>query len=232
MTIIALSGIDGSGKTSLAKSLVSKLNEIGYDSIYSRPDYITCKKFEHSISLETGEPCDFDRLEYRNIYYSAILIDWYVHLMETLSTNKDKIIVCDRYIIDIVAQGRFIKAETQQEHMLKKLPKADVEIYLNASPELCFNRIQNRSHRVRAHESYDNLCELSSIYEDLLSNSKYKAYIRLEADSNIIDLTNNIILDVEEQFDDKELLKKRNNPISNVQERVKRCYECGSSLYE
>lgn len=105
MTLISISGIDGSGKTSIAHKLVAVLNTEGYQALYSRPKFRSCKQTEHYFDQIYGDSLSLYISPRAEFYFNILISDWLCHYADFIKDHKEMILVLDRYIVDIFAQG-------------------------------------------------------------------------------------------------------------------------------
>src|SRR5690625_4655497 len=104
MKIISFSGIDGSGKTSISKSLAEKFSSNGIPSKYMRPAYNNnslvkkyCgQKFNDEHAYYTKLNSDF--------YISSLTLDWLDWWYNQIKEECDFLFI-DRYIIDVYTQA-------------------------------------------------------------------------------------------------------------------------------
>lgn len=171
---LAFSGIDGSGKTTLASSLVTRLRADGFKAVYSRPRYRVCKQMEDSVGRMYGEVTDFDQTPISTVYFNGLLIDWFTHYSDfLLSQEDDCIVVMDRYLIDVLAQGLHIGADVKHFDWLNnQLPAADLNYFMDVPVISCVERIAHRNTSPsRKFESFEQLTLLNDIYKKILISS-------------------------------------------------------------
>jgi len=169
--LVAISGIDGSGKTTLANAIANELNSRGINALYSRPKYKVCKQFEHSIGSVYGDPTLFRKEEINQSYFHGLLIDWFAHYSDFICNIKNTVVIMDRFVLDLLAQGIHIGANINSANwLLKLLPKPQLSFFLNYSSQECSRRIILRDGgNNRFFETPNELKKLSTIYNELLS---------------------------------------------------------------
>ncbi len=168
--LVSLSGIDGSGKTTLAKVLVDSLQRQGIDAVYSRPKYKICKQSEHFYHQIYGRPTAFNRSPDSTIYFHGLLMDWLTHYSDFISKHPNSVIVLDRYVYDVLAQGVHIGADVGFfDWFLQQMPQSQVDFYLDVDVKKCSQRVLARdNNNIRECESFDALIELHTIYREVM----------------------------------------------------------------
>lgn len=189
--MVAISGIDGSGKTSVATEVVKKLNEAGYAAVYSRPKYKVCKQFEYHLYHSTGEGTSFDKDPESALYVSGLMIDWLTHSTDFLQRNGHKVIVLDRYVLDVLAQCIHFNGPSEHFEWFKSMmPDIDIGFFLHVEPEVAFERLTNRAIDLRKFETRRQLAILQQIYGRLMPTSpKY-----IEIDNNSLSHSSDLIV--------------------------------------
>lgn len=180
--MVAISGIDGSGKTSVAYEVVKKLNDAGCAAVYSRPKYKVCKQFEYHLYHSTGEGTSFDIHPVSALYVSGLMIDWLTHSTDFLQRNGHKVIVLDRYVLDVIAQCIHFNGPPEHfEWFRSMMPEIDIGFFLHVEPEEAFERLINRSVKLRKFETRRQLGILQQIYSRLIPASS--GYIEIKNNS-------------------------------------------------
>ncbi len=137
--LIAIEGIDGSGKTTIASYISKILKERGYDVIVlkepSDSEYGRKLK-ELNKRLPPEEECKLfllDRIE-----------DVKKNILPALKSGK--IVIMDRYYLSNVAyqSARGLDPEKIRRDNEKIAPKPDLTIILDLDPEIALERIKNR----------------------------------------------------------------------------------------
>lgn len=122
--LIAFSGMDGSGKTTLAKKLKTYLEKKGY-SIYFKHAH------GYAISQDSFAIDEQNIKRFRWLFMLLspyVLIDsWLTYLFKYKPLLKTKTVICDRYFYDKVARLIYygIISETLARTYLYLLPKPD-----------------------------------------------------------------------------------------------------------
>ena len=147
--LIVIEGMDGSGKSTIAKALVDNLNLIGYNSIYVRnPGSTELSEKIRDIVLTSNDLSDNERAVLFTVAMSNTLRE---KVIPALKSNK--IVVMDRYYHSLYIYQNFYKETDRQFlfHALYKLLidlcKHDYFILVEASPEVCKSRVDERDNK-------------------------------------------------------------------------------------
>lgn len=164
--LIAIEGIDGSGKGSQAKMLKSALTLEGFSvDLFAFPQYETSffgrevGKFLHG---------DYGQLSDVNPKFSALLfaLDRYEskdRIIESISLGR--VVICDRYAASNIAhQGARAMADErgnlsnwieQVEFNILKLPRPDLVIFLDTTVETSQELVLRKSPRSYTNQAHD-----------------------------------------------------------------------------
>lgn len=165
--LVAIEGIDGAGKTTVAKIMVEKLKELGYMAEY------TYEPSQSLFSEALKKYIDTYGEAEPEIETLAMALDRLYHVKKVIEPLLDRgcIVVSDRYLYSSIAyQGaRGINIEWI-ENVNKFVKKPDIAIYLRIPINVALERIRGReSSRWRYFESIDRLKKVQEIYELLVS---------------------------------------------------------------
>lgn len=137
--LIAIEGIDGAGKTSIAKELVKFLKNLGYDAILLKEpsDSIYAQKIRNAKERLPPE----EELE---LFLRDREIDALKNIIPALENGK--VVVMDRYYYSNIAyqSARGLDADEIRSLNEKIAPKPDLVILLDISPEIALERIKPR----------------------------------------------------------------------------------------
>jgi dTMP kinase len=165
--LIAIEGLDGAGKTSLAKALHKALLNCGFRAVYTYEPYSNAIReiFELGSLKLTPEVEALLMVADRYSHYAGLI-------RPELSTGA--IVILDRYIYSTLAyQGSLGVDIGWLESLHKYLPEPDLCIYLDVDPELGLKRKVNAgSYRLRYFENVGRLRRAREIYLDLVSKGK------------------------------------------------------------
>ena len=144
---ITIEGPDGSGKTTVAKKLVDKLNNEGIKTIYSRePGGVAIAEKIRDIILDVNNTNLDPRSE--ALLYAASRRQ---HLVEKVipALNNDYVVICDRFLDSSLAYQGFARGigidEVYNINMFaidNQLP--DLTILLDIDPEVGISRIMKQ----------------------------------------------------------------------------------------
>lgn len=163
---ICFTGIDGSGKTTLAKSLVEAMKKNGIESryVYNRfnpfmlkPFIIVARAlllrgkdmFEDYIADSNAKRRIFKNRFLSIVYQSFLLFDYsfQIFLKVKIPLMLGKNIICDRYIYDTVCTDLAIDLNYSDDkivNILKKclylFPKPDMTFLIDVSEEVAYGR--------------------------------------------------------------------------------------------
>lgn len=169
--IISFSGIDGSGKTTYAQKIATALYDRGYNSEYCKPEYVVNEIIKKYCENQFGDPFSYIPNINGNVYIYGILIDWLDTFNKKLQNHSDKILVLDRYVYDILAQGLHYNADI--EPMIELIPhfsQPTISYFINIEPIEAYQRLKERlSPPIHHLESLDNLQILNKCYSEVFS---------------------------------------------------------------
>jgi dTMP kinase len=160
---VVLEGIDGSGKTTISKMLVDRLNRLGFKAEYT---------FEPTDS-EIVEVIRGKYSEYRDAYIDALTfaLDRLLHLKrKVIPLLRDGfIVVSDRYMYSSVAYQAASGAPIEWVLLVNKYAlKPDVTIYLDVDPETGLRRRQFKTTRFPEFEVIDFARSVREVYLELV----------------------------------------------------------------
>jgi len=140
--LIVIEGTDGAGKTTLAKSLVDRINsddDFVQQAMYIR-DPGSTKLGELLRPIVKGQTGDL----ILDNFAEALLFMAIRQQMrsEVIAPNNNKIIVCDRFALSTAIYQGMARDDMQvMECVLVASPKADIQIVLTVSPETALSRM-------------------------------------------------------------------------------------------
>ncbi|MEM0350943.1 MAG: dTMP kinase [Archaeoglobaceae archaeon] len=137
--LIAIEGIDGAGKTTIATHLLKFLQDKGYECVvFKEPSNSVYGEILRSLK-ENLDPEEELKL---------FLLDRKVDVEERIkpALEKGKIVIMDRYYYSNIAyqSARGINAEEIRKMNEEIAPKPDLVILLDLSPEKAMERIKSR----------------------------------------------------------------------------------------
>lgn len=192
--IIAIEGVDGSGKTTQALMLVEKLREEGFPVEYVRPTYFLMDnvlKIRFSNNIYSPRKKRTGMIKERKYLFSStkaffIALSGYgyvfLNYLSMKFIGRKKILVCDRYFYQFFYDllGRF------SEKLIPIFPKPDLGFFLDAQITILMNRMEGADRQV-SEKYYESVSEFYRLV------SKKKALYEIDASQDNL-LINKIIL--------------------------------------
>jgi len=137
--LIAVEGIDGAGKTTIANFIAELLKDLGFKVVvFKEPgESVYGRKIRSSERRLTAE----EELE---LFVKDREVDVRENILPAL--EKGFVVVMDRYYLSNIAyqSARGIKADTIREINEKIAPKPDLTILLDVEPKVAMERIRGR----------------------------------------------------------------------------------------
>lgn len=190
--VIAIEGLDGAGKTTVAHKLLEALQRCGYDSTYTYEPY-------YSYIREIFE---YSTMKLTPIVEALLMIaDRYAHYEEVIKREVElgRIVILDRYKYSTLAyQGAAgVPVEWLQE-LQKYLPNPDLSIYLDIDPEEGLRRkIGIASRSLTYFENLERLKKARKIYVELSSKGEL---LLVNSSAELSRVVREVIELVEEKF--------------------------------
>ncbi|MEM1628280.1 MAG: dTMP kinase [Desulfurococcaceae archaeon] len=161
---IVFEGLDGAGKTTIAKMLTERLNEMGFKTIY------------------TYEPTDSDIVkllktsfsELRDPFIDALVfaLDRLIHIKTEIvpAIEQGYIVICDRYLYSSVAYQSAHGAPFDWILEINRYAiKPNIAIYLDVDPSTALRRKTGYESRFPEFEKYELLAKVREAYFRLVS---------------------------------------------------------------
>ena len=183
MTIIAIIGPDGCGKTTQARMLVDRLRRMGYDTMYIHPTFLLLNVFTQSKNIHASpisprktyisQMNSPKKLSIRRMFTGLLgyfyALATYVYIRFYLDRNR--IVVCDRYFY----QFFFDLFGDLSEKIASIFPKPNVAFLLDGDLDVFFSRMISS---FDASVSSDYYTEVINLYRKL--SQKY-GFIKIDA---------------------------------------------------
>lgn len=193
---LAIEGIDGSGKRTLAENLKAKFESIGLES-----EIISFPRHKEEFSGELVDKFLYEGLKFNDDEYKAVregmlyAIDRMVSLGRIRENgkskldeyNENKLMIFDRYLSSNFIHRcnnmedkeliSYIRTMEYIEFGLLGLPQPDITLVLLVKPEVSYKNILNRGRETDENETLENL---TKSYCNLLKLCNLKGYITID----------------------------------------------------
>ncbi len=186
--LIVFEGIDGSGKTTLAKLFYEYLKGKGYETMYEHEP--TDSKIGKLIKEYLKEEVDEIRMKTLASLFAA---DRYEHIksLKEKIEKKDIIIIMDRFYHSSLAYQSVLLPLEWILELNKFLPKPDYVFILDVDPEIAAERIKDRVEH--SFERVEFLKKVRENYLKLKDILKDERIIYLDATKSPKDLLEEVI---------------------------------------
>jgi thymidylate kinase len=164
--LVTMSGIDGSGKTSLTRRVAERLKQQSRLVKVIQPEYRANDVIKEFCYNNFG-----DRFAYfpnidPNVYISALMVDWLQLLNAAQFDDAHCVILSDRYIYDVLAQAVHYGAELRFFLQLAaSFPVPALSFFLDVSPATASAGLDARKNPPKNRlESLEHLTTLYGAY--------------------------------------------------------------------
>ncbi|RLG03632.1 MAG: dTMP kinase [Thaumarchaeota archaeon] len=186
--LIALEGIDGAGKTTIAKMIVERLDRRGIEARYTmEPTRSLFGRILRDMALESGvDP----RLE--ALLFAA---DRIYHLEKVVKPllARGVIVVSDRYLHSSLAYQSVTTGDSRWVEELNKFArKPDLGIYLDVRPSEGLKRLKRRKTR------FEDESFLEKVRRRYLEYVRLGELVRVDAERPLNDVFSEVAMIVEE----------------------------------
>jgi len=194
--IIYITGIDGSGKSTIANNLVSSVFK-GKETriIWARykpyilkkilypfkKNYVTDKANDHLMNAEEfSRWITFKKKITKNLFLSKVVyflqaVDYYAQILKTVkivkTINNREIVILDRYILDFIVDQSINYGNISRSYitifLLNKLKTIDLIFYIDVNEHIALNRKND----IPSIEFLQNKREYYKYYVSKLSNA-------------------------------------------------------------
>jgi dTMP kinase len=193
--LIAVEGIDGSGKTTIVKFLEEELKRRGYDvvSLKEPTDSEWGKKIRESFKDRSLKPEEELELFLRDREF-----DVQNNILPALEAGK--IVIMDRYYYSTIAYQGALGLDVDEIRRLneKIAPKPDLVIILDVHPETALERIRKRGDKPNRFEDLEYLKKVRGIFLSLRNN-----VVVIDAERDIDSVKSEVLEIVLKQISDR-----------------------------
>lgn len=196
---IDFEGIDGVGKTTLAKKVCDKLNELGYKAFYlNRKQFKTTSNYLNmhmgsiaNILWSDGEifkMADNEPYNGINIKHWLYLIQaWYSCFecnMVDMVVKENDIVISDGYFFKEMAKFKVSMKDDDITKFFNDLKRPDVVIYLKSNPNECIatksyiSKVENGSFDGENSDYLHHQSRLSEAYDQMALDNSWKVINR------------------------------------------------------
>lgn len=193
---LAIEGIDGSGKRTLAENLKKKFEALNIET-----EIISFPRHKEEFSGELVDKFLYEGLRFNNDEYKEIregmlyAIDRMVSLGRIRENgkskideyNEDKLLIFDRYLSSNFIHRcndmkekelkSYINTMKYIEFTLLGLPKPDITLVLSVKPEVSYQNILNRGRETDENETIENL---TKAYNNLQRLCEIEGYVMID----------------------------------------------------
>jgi dTMP kinase len=192
--LIAIEGIDGSGKTTIAKFLAEELRRRGYDVVVFKEP--TNSEYGRKIRQILKNRC-VNPEEELELFIRDREFDVRENILPAL--KEGKIVVMDRYYYSTVAYQGALGIDVDYIMKLnEKFPKPDLVIILDVSPETALKRIRAK----RKPDRFENLDYLRRVRQIFLNLKNNVVVVNAERDVDEVkrEVLNIVLNKIEKAF--------------------------------
>lgn len=193
--IIALEGLDGSGKSTIIEMLSRKLREEGILV------FVTSEPTNGPIGQIIKEYLMKERV--RNVKMEALLFAadrlWHLNNIMEPALRSGKIVITDRYKYSSIAYQTTSKEEEDWVREINRyVPDADLAFFIDVPPDVCIRRLIKVRRKRSIMESLENL---RKVYERYLEMVKKGELIKIEGSKTIEEIVEEIVKKVKEKHE-------------------------------
>ena len=173
-SLIAIAGVDGSGKSTQVRRLVASLNDGGAPAQAYKVDHLASCGFMWLAERMTGDPFQYHPLvpsTLREFTIATDVVRCYFHEVHPL-VDAGVHVVWDRSPLCYRAYMRAYGADTTwPEALIGLVPDPDITVLLDVEPDVALTRLINRDGAVRADHGRSLLKRAVAAYRRLAGES-------------------------------------------------------------
>lgn len=179
-SVIAIAGVDGSGKSTQVRRLVASLAADGLDVQAFRVDHLASCGFMWLAERMTGNPYDYHPLvpsTLREFTVATDVVRCYFHDVRPLA-DRGVHVVWDRAPLCYRAYMRAYDADTTwPEALIGLMPEPDVTVLLDVDPRTAVSRLVQRDGGLRADQQATLIERAIAEYRELARTSSRIAVV-------------------------------------------------------
>ena len=169
-TFIVFEGLDGSGKSTQARRLAAHLESAGRQVIFTHEPTLESeagRRIRRTLQHEEPFP---EPEEFQLLYVEDRRIHTRDVILPALESGTD--VVGDRYVLSTVAYGTIGGCDLNWLYEINaEFPRPDITFIIDASPEVCLERIGKRAEGLEYFERHQRFSKARETYRTLPSPS-------------------------------------------------------------
>jgi len=186
--LIVFEGIDGSGKTTVAKKLLEKLSELGYKAHYTYEPWES--PFSKLLQSFKGKVSPL-------IEALLLAADRYYHVTNDIvpKLKEGYVVLLDRYFYSSIAyQGARGADPSWVKELNRYVVKPDLIIYLDVALDIALNRLKGKGSKWGYFEKTELLIKVKEIYESMIESEGFIVVDANRSLNEVVDECFNIIV--------------------------------------
>ncbi len=147
--LIAMEGIDGAGKSTLARLLYQALDSLGIDTMFTAEP--ACKTLKRLLWSQSGR-ADNELMFFTNdraVHFSAII--------KPAMMNYGRTVITDRYMLSSIAYQYETPEQIIADNVALGVGMPDVTIVLDVDPQTAIDRIKAKRGSLSSFETLETL---------------------------------------------------------------------------